>query len=365
MSFTYGRALRCTIFGESHGSGVGVVIDGLPPGFKIDWEHLDLHMQRRQPAAAGSTSRREEDSIEVITGLFNNHTTLSPLVLFIKNNDADSSAYTALKNTPRPGHADYAAYLKSGGWHDYRGGGSFSGRLTAPFTAAGALARQFLLQTYNIHIGSHITQLENIHAPLWHYPQPDIHTVQACGRDPFPVTDSMTKEAMLKLMAEAARAGDSLGGQIEAAAVNLRGGLGQGFFGGLESELSKILFAIPAVKAVEFGGGVHLASMRGSMANDKLFFNEDKVISAETNYAGGINGGISNGFPLITRVTFKPASSIALSQQTVNLETGNNEEITIKGRHDSTIISRAAVVVESALALGLTDMLLCRNGEHG
>jgi len=327
---TWGHSLRLSIFGESHGPGVGIVIDGLPPGEPVDFEAVAAEMRRRAPGRdETSTARREDDTPEILSGLLEGHATGAPLCAVIRNHDARSRDYDAKL---RPGHADWTALLKYKGQADMRGGGHFSGRLTAPLVFAGAVAKQMLARR-GVEITGRVVQIGAVTDP-----------------------DAMRAEIL------AAKAGgDSVGGVVEAVATGVPGGLGEPFFASLESVTASLLFSVPAVKGVEFGDGFGLAAVRGSQANDELYL-EDGHIRARTNHNGGVLGGITNGEPVVVRAAFKPTPSIAKPQRTVDAETMRETEIIVRGRHDPCIVPRALPVVEAALALSVLDCMLMAGG---
>ena len=323
---TWGYKLRLSIFGESHGPAIGVVMDGLPPGEPIDLEDVARELLRRAPGRdETATARREEDTAEVLSGLLMGRTTGAPLCAVIRNRDTRSGDYDAKL---RPGHADWTALLKYKGHTDRRGGGHFSGRLTAPLVFAGAAAKQ-ILGRHGVTVAGRAARIGAVTDP-----------------------DGMRTEIL------AAKAdGDSVGGVIEAVAVGVPGGLGEPFFASLESVTASLLFAIPAVKGVEFGDGFGLAGLRGSQANDELYL-DGGHIRAHTNHNGGILGGITNGEPVVVRAAFKPTPSIARPQRTVDAGTMQETELTVRGRHDPCIAPRALPAVEAALALSILDCML-------
>lgn len=345
--------MRYTIFGESHGPAIGVVLEGVPAGLELDKTAMARELARRAPGKDGlSTARKEADEVHVVSGLFEGKTTGAPLTLMIQNGDQHSSDYESIRYTPRPSHGDYPGFVASKGCLDYRGGGHFSGRLTAPLVAAGAVAKQVLAQR-DIWVGAHISAIYGItDASL-----EEVADLKPLADKPFPVLDDSRGEEMRAAIQEARQEGDSVGGAVECAVVGLPAGYGAPDFGrNVEGIFSQHLFAIPAVKAVAFGAGVALSYMRGSEANDPLEVREGKVV-ARTNYAGGINGGITNGMPVVFEVTFRPTPSIALPQESVDLRTGEEVEIEIQGRHDPCIVHRAVPVVEAAAALAACQVL--------
>ncbi len=353
MSNVWGNSLKISIFGESHGPAIGIVLGGLPPGLEIDLAEVAFQMSRRAPGQdKNSTPRKEQDDVEILSGLFEGKTTGAPLTGIIKNKDIKSADYN--KALPRPGHSDYTAQIKYKGFNDYRGGGHFSGRLTASLSFAGSIARQYL-EALGIIIGAHILQIGPVISPG--LIDIDAAALKKFSRRRFPVGDKAKEAEMLKAIAEAAREGDSLGGIIECAANGFPPGFGTPFFNSLESAIAALVFSIPAVKGVEFGSGFALGGLTGSRAKDELYTGEGGIKTL-ANHNGGINGGISNGMPIVFKAAFKPTPSIAKPQKTVNLLTGEDALLEIKGRHDPAIVARAAVVVESALAICLLDALL-------
>lgn len=328
---TFGENIRLTIFGESHGKAVGMVLDNFPAGEAIDMKELFKEMERRAPGGSEtSTDRKEADEPEFISGMLNGHTTGAPLCAIIKNTDMRPSDYHPEK--PRPGHADLTAQIKYKGFSDFRGGGPFSGRLTAAMTAAGAVCKQ-ALKRRGIEIEAKIIRVGSAESS-----QPNFDF------------------AMKKEILDARAGGDSVGGVIECSAAGVPAGIGGLMFGGMESRISQAIFAIPGVKGVEFGAGFEMAFMRGSQANDPIAV-EDGRIFTETNKAGGINGGLTNGMPLVVRCAFRPTPSISREQKTVDLLKCENTTIRTLGRHDPCIVPRAVPVVESMLAFCIMDAL--------
>ncbi|MGI6160759.1 MAG: chorismate synthase [Christensenellales bacterium] len=356
MSASRGRSLRLTIFGESHGSAIGAVLDGVPAGTVIDMDSIRFEMSRRASSLSMSTPRREPDIPEILSGVLNGRATGAPIAAIIKNTDTRSVDYAALKNLPRPGHADYTAHVKYSGFNDRRGGGHFSGRLTAPLVFAGAIARA-ILSGFGISVISHISEIGGIKDTPFDAVAPALP--EGFYQRRLPVIDETAGLDMANAVAKASTDGDSLGGIVECAAVGLIPGLGEPFFDSVESVLSAALFSIPAIKGIEFGAGFGMAKMTGSTAND-AFIIKDGDIATATNNNGGINGGITNGMPLIFRCAIKPTPSISSEQQTVNLETMQKQTISISGRHDACIVPRALAAIEAATALCLGDMLLWR-----
>lgn len=345
--------MRHTIFGESHGPAIGVTLEGVPAGLKLDLDFMQKELSRRATGRnALSTARKEADQVQVLSGLFEGKTTGTPLTLLIANGDQHSSDYEAIRYTPRPSHGDYAGFIQSHGHLDYRGGGHFSGRLTAPLVAAGAVAKQ-ILAGQGIWVGAHISSIYGISDAILE----DAEDLRAVAEKDFPVLDDEKGGEMQAAILEAKREGDSVGGSIECAVTGLPAGLGAPDFGyNAEGIFAQYLFAVPAVKGVDFGAGVALSMMRGSEANDPFAVLNGKVVT-RTNHAGGINGGITNGMPVVFEVTIRPTPSIALPQESVDLRTGEEVEIEIKGRHDPCIVHRAVPVIEAAAALAACQLM--------
>lgn len=361
VSSEFGKLLRVSVFGQSHGRAVGVLIDGLPAGEPIDLDQLNAFLDRRRPGKSPlSTARKEADAPVFLSGLENGVTCGAPLCAMIENGDQHSSDYSQLRDNPRPSHADYTAWVKWGGHADMRGGGHFSGRLTAPLCVAGGIAKQILARR-GVCVGAHLASVgweEDAPFPL--HPQAELF--DAVASKPFPVLDDRAGERMQALILEARQALDSVGGVIECAAVGLPAGLGEPMFDGVENRLSAALFGIPAVKGVEFGGGFASARLRGSENNDPFTLEDGRVVT-KSNRAGGILGGITTGMPIVLRAAVKPTPSISRPQRTVNLPRREETELVIHGRHDPCIAHRAVPVVEAVTAAVLLDMLL--EGNHG
>ena len=358
MSSEFGRNVRVSIFGQSHGQAIGVLIDGLPAGERLDREELFAFMARRRPGKdALSTARHEADIPAFLSGLKDDKTSGSPLCAVIENKDTRSSDYDELTDKPRPGHADYTAWAKWGGLADMRGGGHFSGRLTAPLCIAGGIAKQILARR-GIHIGAHLAEVVGI--PDDAFPlSPTPELFKQIAQKAFPVLNDAAGESMKNAIMIAAEKRDSVGGIIECAAIGLPAGLGEPMFEGVESQLASVLFGVPAVKGVEFGAGFASARLTGSQNNDP-FVTDKNDIRTTTNHCGGILGGITNGMPLLLRAAVKPTPSIALPQRTVSLSRHENVELIIKGRHDPCIAHRAVPVVEAVTACVLLDMMYDR-----
>jgi chorismate synthase len=338
-------------FGESHGKCVGVVVDGCPAGLALDESDIQHQLDLRKPGQSIiTTQRKEEDRVEILSGVFRGYTTGAPICMLIWNKDSDSKAYEFIKNIPRPGHADYPAMVKYGGFADYRGSGRFSGRLTATIVMAGAIAQKLLKHTLGIETMAYTLEIGGIRASQV--------SVDAARKDRYSnevrCPDQAAAEKMKMAILEAKRNGDSLGGVIECTTLGVPVGLGEPIFGSLESDLSKALFSIPAVKGVEFGSGFEGSKKKGSENND-LYFMQDNKVTTRTNNSGGILGGLSNGMPIVSRVAFKPASSIAKEQTTLDISNKEQTKLVVPGRHDPCVVPRAPPVVECAVSLVLAD----------
>ncbi len=358
MASSFGKNIHISLFGESHGEAIGVVIDGLKQGIMLDIDNIEKELNKRKPQGSISTSRQEKDSFKIISGYFNGYTTGTPLTILIPNEDTKSTDYQP--NILRPGHADYTAFLKYDGYQDYRGGGHFSGRITAPIVIAGAICKQILLNKH-IKIATHIKQIHHtIDVDFAVNPQELEKQIDKINDSYFAVISSTSKNKMLDEIKKAKENLDSVGGILETAILNIEGGIGEPFFSSIESVLSSLLFSIPAVKGVEFGLGFEFANLYGSEANDSFIFNNK--IETKTNNNGGINGGISNGMPIRFKTVIKPTPSIGKEQQTVDLLTSKEIIMKGKGRHDPCIVHRARVVVDSMTAIGLLDLYVSRYG---
>ncbi len=348
MSSTYGENLKLSIFGQSHGPAVGMVLDGIPAGLPVDLDKLLAFLNRRAPGQNDwSTPRKEEDKPEFLGGILDGFTCGAPIAATIPNKNTRSSDYSDLKTYPRPGHADFTAQMKYGGFQDAAGGGHFSGRLTAPLCIAGGLCKQWL-EEQGIHIFAQVQTIGQITSPIDPY--------GPISAD-FPTADPATADQMKALIAKARASGDSLGGMIRCIVTGLPAGIGEPMFGGVESRIAQIVYGIPAVKALWFGDGIIAPALRGSQFNDDFDRIDGKIVT-KSNYNGGILGGITTGMPVKFDTVFKPTPSIAKPQQTVNLETGEITTLEIKGRHDPCIVPRAVPVVEAAAAIAIFDLIL-------
>lgn len=354
MSSTTGNKLKISVFGESHGEAVGVVIDGLPSGIKIDFSELERFMKRRAPGGRLATPRKEADEPKFLSGLYDGVTTGFPLCAIIENTNTRSGDYK-FKDTPRPSHADYTAAIKYGGYADMRGGGHFSARLTAPICIAGGIAKQ-ILEEKGIFVGAHLKSVGNVcdaDFPLY----PEKWLFDDIAKKELAVINTSVIEEMIGVIESARAEGDSVGGVVECSVVGLPAGLGDPMFDGIENRLAKNLFAVPAVKGVEFGSGFEGSKLLGSQNNDEFCMTEGKI-STKTNNAGGILGGITTGMPLVLRAALKPTPSISRPQQTLDISTGKETALEIKGRHDPCVAVRAVPVIEAVTALTLLDIIL-------
>ncbi len=357
MKNSFGNYLSVTLFGESHGPAIGVVLDGLAPGIPVDTEFIASQLAKRRPEGKTGTARREEDHFSILSGVFEGYTTGTPLCITIPNEKAVSKDYSVTRPLARPGHADYTAYCKYHGFEDYRGGGHFSGRITAALVAAGAVVIPALKQK-GIVLGTHIQRLAGVEDRAFGQLEEDLETLNS---QTFAVLDEAAAARMREEILKAAAEGDSVGGLLETAVTGLPAGLGEPWFDSMESMLSHGLFSIPAVKGVAFGDAFAMADARGSEYNDPFRMEEDRVVTT-SNHNGGINGGITNGMPVIFRCMVKPTPSIFKEQPTVNFMEKKDETLNIQGRHDPAIIHRARAVVDAVTALVLADALTGRYG---
>lgn len=354
MKNTFGNSLAVTLFGESHGSYIGVVIDGIAPGLEINTDFIDSQLSRRRPSMASDTKRREQDKYQIVSGAFEGKTTGTPLTILIPNEDTRSGDYQ--KNAPRPSHADYAASVKYHGYEDYRGGGHFSGRITAALVAAGGILIPHL-NKLGIKIGTHILECAGVSDTPFSNIESELEIIKD---KQFP-TISNADFKMLEEIEKARMELDSVGGILESAVIGMPGGVGEPWFDSVESIISHALFSVGGIKGIEFGSGFDLAKMRGSQANDEFYVNNGKILT-KTNHSGGINGGITNSMPIIVKCAVKPTPSISRMQNSVDTDKMENVALEIKGRHDPAIVRRAAVVVDSVLAIAVSDLLASRYG---
>lgn len=353
---SWGNKVKISIFGESHGPGIGVVIDGVPAGIKLDMDELLLNMARRAPGRdKAATPRKEADAPNIISGILNGVTTGAPICCVIENTNTRSGDYGNLLTKPRPGHADYSGFMRYNGYNDIRGGGHFSGRLTAPLVFAGSVCRQALAR-HGVKIASHIYSVNTINDTPFNPVFIEDELIERLNQKSFPVINESIEDEMREVIESARMAQDSVGGIIECCATGVKPGLGSPMFEGAENIISSIMFGVPAVKGVEFGAGFDITKMHGSMSNDPFKYNENGQVITTSNNNGGILGGITTGMPIILRTAIKPTASISQQQQTIDLQTKENTTLVVKGRHDPCIVSRAAVVVESALAIALINL---------
>ena len=348
MGNTFGRNTKITIYGESHGNGIGAVLDNFPSGIELDIEAIKKEMARRRPGGELSTKRKEDDEFEILSGIYNGITTGAPISILIRNTNQNSKDYSKFYDIPRPSHSDYPAYVKFGGFNDIRGGGHFSARVTAPLVCTGGICKQALLKK-GIKISAHIYSIKNIYDKK----MTEFIDLSAKG---LAVIDDFAGEKMAKLIEEARAGLDSVGGIIECGIFGMPTGIGDPFFDSIESMISHIIFSIPAVKGIEFGDGFSVSEKLGSENNDLYILENERVVT-KTNHAGGINGGLSTGMPIIFRAAFKPTPSIYKEQTTLNIKTGVCEPLKIEGRHDPCVLVRAVPVVEAAAAIAIMNLI--------
>lgn len=356
MSSEFGRIIRVSIFGQSHGEAIGAVIDGLPAGEKIDEERIAAFMARRAPGGKGATQRSEKDRVRIVSGLVDGYTCGAPLCGIIENTDVKSADYKAIADIPRPMHADYPAHVKHKGYNDVRGGGHFSARLTAPLCFAGAVCMQ-LLEKQGVKLGGHILSVGDVEDTPFDPMNEDACVLERLSACTPPVLDANAAEKMMAAIEDARAVGDSIGGSVELCALGLPVGLGEPPFGGVENRLSQALYAVPAIKCIEFGAGSAVSRMRGSAHND-AYAMRDGCVKTQTNRHGGILGGLTTGMPLILTCHFKPTPSIALEQKSVSLSEQKDAVLSVRGRHDPCVALRAVPCVEAAAAIALYDMCL-------
>ena len=358
MKNTFGNSLSITLWGESHGESIGAVLDGLAPGIKVDLGYIAEKLTLRRPVGKISTPRVEEDPVFIESGVFNGYTTGTPLTLRIPNSNTQSKDYSATRFLARPSHADFTAWEKYHGFEDYRGGGHFSGRITAGLVAAGAIVMS-ALEENGIYIGTHIKRCAKVDDA--DFSENLENEIKLLSKKPFATLSDTKGEEMQKAIADARENLDSVGGILETAVIGMPAGVGEPWFDTVESTLSHALFSIPAVKGVEFGLGFDIADLRGSQSNDPFRMRDGKVVS-ETNNSGGINGGITNGMPIIFRTAIRPTPTIGKDQETVDISKNENAVLSAKGRHDPCIVHRARVVQDCVTALVIYDMMATRFG---
>ncbi|MFW9786041.1 MAG: chorismate synthase [Candidatus Thorarchaeota archaeon] len=354
MTFSFGKEFRIHVYGESHGEGIGVVVEGVPPGLNMDEEMIQQELDKRRPGGSEITSSRsEQDQVSIHSGMFNGKSTGAPITLSISNKDVDSSSYEVIRHTPRPGHADYTARVKFEGYNDYRGGGTFSGRMTAAFVMAGALAKS-ILKEHGVMVLAHVVQIGQVSI---NEEVSDYEISKNVYENPVRCAHADIVSEMTNEIAEAKADGDSVGGIVECRVLGVEPGIGEPLFDSVESVISHAMFSIPGVKGVEFGSGFAGSLRRGSENNDSLILREGKIDWAK-NDSGGILGGITNGAPIVFHVALKPTPSISRAQRTIDLEKMEETSIQTKGRHDPSIVPRAVPVVEGLAAVVLVDLLM-------
>lgn len=356
MSGMWGSKIKLSIFGESHGNAIGITIDGLPAGFSIDMDKIMMEMARRAPGKSSlSTPRKESDIPEILSGYFEGKTTGTPLCAIIRNSNTKSKDYSKLKDVMRPGHADYTGAVRYKGFNDYRGGGHFSGRITAPLVFAGAICKQ-ILEVKGIIISAHINSIGKIKDCSFLESDISDELLNSFKEKELPLINTKLEDEMRQEILSARSSGDSIGGTIECAILGVSPGIGDPFFDSVESTLAHLMFSVPAVKGIEFGKGFDISKMRGSEANDEYYL-ENGNIKTKTNNNGGILGGITNGMPIIFNVAIKPTASIFKEQNTVNIVTMEETTLCIEGRHDPCIVQRALPVIEAVAAIGITELM--------
>ncbi|MDU1005295.1 MAG: chorismate synthase [Clostridium butyricum] len=357
MSGMWGNKLKVSIFGESHGAGIGITIDGLPSGIEIDMEEVLKEMARRAPGKSKlSTARKEGDQPEILSGFFEGKTTGTPLCAVIRNSDQHSKDYGKLKDLMRPGHADYPGFIRYNGFNDYRGGGHFSGRITAPLVFAGAVCKQ-ILNIKGVNVGAHVKSIGTIYDKSFDEVELTKELLDNLKINELPLLCSEKEEMMRNAILEARSDCDSVGGTIECTVIGIDAGVGNPFFDSVESTLAHLMFSVPAVKGIEFGKGFEMSELRGSQCNDEYYYDGDKV-KTYTNNNGGITGGITNGMPILFKVGIKPTPSIAKKQRTIDIAENKESELIIEGRHDPCIVQRAVPVIEAVTAIGILDLVL-------
>ncbi len=355
MKSSWGENITYSLFGESHGVGIGMTLHGIPAGIALNLEEIKKDMARRRPGQSDMTTPRDEaDAFEILSGFFNGYTTGAPLTMFIHNTNQRSRDYSKVKTMMRPSHADYAAYVKYSGYNDYRGGGHFSGRLTAPVVFAGSVAKQLLLQK-GISIGAHILSIGEIEDDK--FGDVNVELLNALRTEHIPLINKNLHDQMTEAVLNAKADHDSVGGVVEACAINLPVGVGEPVFRSLESVISSLMFSIPGVKGVEFGLGFEASKLKGSFTNDPIYYEGDRV-KTKTNNNGGITGGISNGMPIVVRTAFKPTATIGKKQSMIDVCQKEDIKESIEGRHDPCIVPRAVPVVEAMLAMGILELYM-------
>ena len=356
MKNTLGNNIKVTLFGESHGPYIGAVLDGMMPGIKINYDFINQQLIKRRPKGKSETNRVEQDKYQIISGVFNDYTTGAPLCVIIPNENISSKDYNDIKNKPRPSHADYVAHVKYHGFEDYRGGGHFSGRITTPLVVIGAIIID-ALKSKNIYIGTHIKKCGSVIDRDFINHQKDIEQLQSSN---YPVLENI-EQSIINEIENVRLEQNSIGGIVQTSVVNLPIGLGEPWFSSVEGTISNAVFAIGGVKGIEFGDGFNFSNLTGKTANDEFEILNNKIVT-KTNHNGGINGGITNGMPIVFNTAIKPTPSISSEQNTVDLLKNENTKLIIEGRHDPAIIRRICVVIDSVVAIVIADMLAMRYG---
>jgi len=359
MSGIWGKNVQVSIFGESHGTAIGITINGLPPGLKIDMDRVLFEMARRAPGKNElTTSRKEKDLPEILSGFLDGKTTGAPLTAIIRNSNTRSKDYSLLKNVMRPGHADYSSRVRYDGHNDHRGSGHFSGRITAPLVFAGAICKQWLEQK-GVTIGAHIRSIGSVEDDRFSdQKEVTLEQVENLKHQQLPLFNAEKAEEIREVILDAKEDGDSVGGVVETFVLGIPAGYGNPFFDSVESTLAHLVFAVPAIKGIEFGTGFDITKMRGSEANDEYYYDEKGQVKTRSNNNGGIIGGITHGMPVVFRSAVKPPASITKKQQTINVDEGKAEELSVEGRHDPCIVPRVLPVLEAVTALGLMDLMM-------
>ena len=356
MKNVLGTNVTLTLFGESHNEMIGATLDGICPGIKIDEEDIKIQLSKRRPQGKTETPRVENDNFKIISGVFNGYTTGAPLTILIENSNIKSKDYSKIQNIARPSHADFVAYEKYHGYNDYRGGGHFSGRITAPIVAIGSILLKALKEK-GIYIGTHILECAGVHDRKFENIENDIKELST---KEYPVLDDIKDEITEKIL-EIASNNDSVGGILQSAIIGLPVGLGEPWFTSVEGTIANAMFSIGGVKGIEFGAGFNFKNMTGSIANDNFYY-DNNVVKTSTNNNGGVNGGITNGMPVVFNLAIKPTPSISIEQDTIDFVNKENTKLEITGRHDPAIIRRIAIVIDSMLAIIVCDMLATRYG---
>jgi len=359
VSGIWGKNVQVSVFGESHGTAIGITINGLPPGLEIDMDRVLFEMARRAPGKNElTTSRKEKDLPEILSGFLNGKTTGAPLTAIIRNSNTRSKDYSLLKNVMRPGHADYSSRIRYAGHNDHRGSGHFSGRITAPLVFAGAICKQWLQQN-GVTVGAHIQSIGSIEDERYtDHKEITLDQVEKFKHQQLPLFNRDKAEEIRRLILEAKEDGDSVGGIVETFVLGIPAGYGNPFFDSVESTLAHLVFAVPAIKGIEFGTGFDITKMRGSEANDEYYYDENRTVKTRSNNNGGIIGGITHGMPVVFRSAVKPPASITKKQQTINIDEGKEAELSVEGRHDPCIVPRVLPVLEAVTALGLMDLMM-------